>query len=278
MNDLISVVITTKNRINKVESAIKSVLNQTYKFIELIIVDDASTDGTSNLIRSKYPNIILQTNIISMGGSVARNIGWKISKGKFIAFLDDDDQFTHDKLEIQLKAFLSNSKLSLVVCNYYSIKRNKTFISRSTTKVNYKYYYKNIFGGSSTYFTSKKLIEQIDGFDEKLKSAQDWDFALKLSQIGNIYQCKKPLVLYEDYINIDRITNSSLNTYLGHRDIYIKYSHLMKKVDSKKLLFEVLYFRKLINKINNKHFVFILKLLLQTNIIFITKSMFKYYK
>ena len=134
MNYLISVVITTKNRIKKIERAIKSVLNQTHKNIELIVVDDGSNDGTHNLIKSKYPNIILQRNDISLGGSVARNIGWQICKGKFISFLDDDDYFRKDKLEIQLKIFLSDSQSSLVVCNYFSIKNNKTIISKVKKK------------------------------------------------------------------------------------------------------------------------------------------------
>ena len=278
MNNLISVVITTKNRINKIETAIKSVLNQTHKNIELIVVDDGSSDGTHKLIKSKYPNIILRRNTISLGGSVARNIGWKICKGEFVAFLDDDDYFRHDKLEIQLKAFLSDAQSSLIVCNYYSIKNDITFVSKSNKKINYKYYYKNIYGGASTYFTLKKYIQQIGGFDEKLKSAQDWDFALKLSRIGNIVQCKEPLVYYEDCSNLIRITNSSLNTYLGHRDIYIKYGDYMKKIDRKKLLFEVLYHRKLNNKINKKSFLFILKLLFNTNVTFLIKSIFKYFR
>lgn len=278
MKNLISVIITTKNRISKIERAINSVFNQSYKNIELIIVDDASSDGTPILIKSKYPNITLHENQKSVGGSASRNIGIKLCKGPFVAFLDDDDYFRLDKLSVQLELFLKNKQASLVVCNYYSIENNITKVSRYRKNINHKYYYKNIYGGTSTYFTSLNLINKIGGFDEKLRSAQDWDFALKLSQIGNVLQTREPLVYFENYDNLVRISNSSVNTYFGHRDIFIKYGCLMNKENKNKLFFEVLYHRKM-TYMNSKISLFvILKLLLKTSIFFSIKSLIKYYK
>lgn len=278
MKNLISVIITTKNRISKIERAINSVFNQSYKNIELIVVDDASSDGTPILIKSKYPNITLHENKKSVGGSASRNIGIKLCKGPFVAFLDDDDYFRLDKLSVQLELFLKNKQASLVVCNYYSIENNNTKVSRYRKNINHKYYYKNIYGGTSTYFTSLNLINKIGGFDEKLRSAQDWDFALKLSQIGNVLQTREPLVYFENYDNLVRISNSSVNTYFGHRDIFIKYGYLMNKENKNKLFFEVLYHRKM-TYMNSKISLFIiLKLLLKTSIFFSIKSLIKYYK
>tara|TARA_B100000767_G_C19736633_1_gene524232 strand:+ start:620 stop:1456 length:837 start_codon:yes stop_codon:yes gene_type:complete len=278
MKNLISVIITTKNRISKIERAINSVFNQSYKNIELIVVDDASSDGTPILIKSKYPNITLHENQKSVGGSASRNIGIKLCKGPFVAFLDDDDYFRLDKLSVQLELFLKNKQASLVVCNYYSIENNNTKVSRYRKNINHKYYYKNIYGGTSTYFTSLNLINKIGGFDEKLRSAQDWDFALKLSQIGNVLQTREPLVYFENYDNLVRISNSSVNTYFGHRDIFIKYGYLMNKENKNKLFFEVLYHRKM-TYMNSKISLFIiLKLLLKTSIFFSIKSLIKYYK
>lgn len=278
MNPLISVIITTKNRINKIERAINSVLNQNYKNIEIIVVDDASDDGTSNLIRSKYKNIILQINKKSLGGSGARNMGIKLCKGEYVAFLDDDDYFRKDKLKIQLEIFKKHPKSSLIVCNYYSVKRDKTSIVKLSTKISKKYYFKNIFGGTSTYLTSRKLINKVGGFDERLKSAQDWDFALKLSKIGAIIRSKEPLVYYESFNDSERISNSSLNTYKGHRDILLKHGDFMDIKNKRKLFFEVLYHRKLSFNYNKKDFLLILKLLYKTDIIFSIKSLIKYYK
>ena len=100
----ISVIIPTFNRGNLIRNSIKSVLNQTYKNLEVIVVDDGSTDNTKDVVdkledeRIKY--IKLEEN---KGGSNARNIGIQNSIGKYISFQDSDDIYYPDKLEMQFK-------------------------------------------------------------------------------------------------------------------------------------------------------------------------------
>ena len=107
-NIKISVIIPTFNREKLIGNSIKSVLNQTLKNFELIIVDDGSTDNTKEVVdkfqdkRIKY--IKLDTN---QGASNARNIGIKNAKGKYMSFQDSDDIFYPNKLEIQLNNIIN---------------------------------------------------------------------------------------------------------------------------------------------------------------------------
>ena len=95
-----TVVIPTYNRSKLLKGAIQSVLKQTYENFELIVVDDASTDNTKNIVKSFYDNRIrYMMNYHAKGGAGARNAGIFIAKGKWVAFLDDDDIWLPEKLE-----------------------------------------------------------------------------------------------------------------------------------------------------------------------------------
>ena len=103
MNKLVSVIITTYRRSDKIERAIESVLNQTYKNIEIIIVDDNSNEPeerkkTKKIVK-KYSEIKYIQNKENLGGALSRNVGIDNANGDFIAFLDDDDKYTEDKLK-----------------------------------------------------------------------------------------------------------------------------------------------------------------------------------
>ena len=104
----ISVVIPTYNRIELLKRSIDSVINQTIKPSEIIIVDDGSNDGTEAMVKKKYDSLklIKQKN---KGASAARNSGIKASSGEWICFLDSDDEWKNDKLEKQIIAVANNS-------------------------------------------------------------------------------------------------------------------------------------------------------------------------
>ena len=105
---LVSAIITTHNRRDLLKRAIDSVLVQTYTNIELIVVDDASDDGTSEVCNDKRIKYIYIPKSESHGGNYARNLGIKTSKGEYCAFLDDDDVWLPRKIELQLEAFSKN--------------------------------------------------------------------------------------------------------------------------------------------------------------------------
>src|SRR6185437_7308560 len=95
---LVSVIIPTYNCVNYISRAIHSVLFQTYPNIEIIVVNDGSTDDTSKLLDILFSNKITVINQVNKGVAAARNAGIKVAKGKYIAMLDADDIFLNDRI------------------------------------------------------------------------------------------------------------------------------------------------------------------------------------
>jgi len=112
---LISVVIPVYNGRRYIAEAIKSVLNQGYGKREILIVNDGSTDGTENILRSFEGIMYFEQS--RQGAAAARNLGIEQSRGEFLAFLDADDVWTNDKIEKQLSVFQEKPKLDMVFGN-----------------------------------------------------------------------------------------------------------------------------------------------------------------
>ena len=106
MNDLVSVIITTHNRLEFLKNALSSVLNQSYNNIEVIIVDSSSNAHTQNFIEENENLIYIHSQINHP--NVLRNLGVQCSNGNFIAFLDDDDTWEKAKIEKQVLCFNDN--------------------------------------------------------------------------------------------------------------------------------------------------------------------------
>ena len=106
---MISVIIPTFNRASLLKKAIESVLSQTYKDFELIVIDDGSSDETPSLI-SSYASSIKYIKQNNKGPAGARNVGIKNSSGEFVAFLDSDDWWDKEKLQIQIDKMRKNPK------------------------------------------------------------------------------------------------------------------------------------------------------------------------
>ena len=106
INDFVSVIIPVYNSAKYIGKTLESVLYQTYKKIEIILIDDCSTDNSRHIIeqyRNMYDNIIYKLQERNGGAAVARNTALKIAKGRYVAFLDSDDLWYPKKLEKQLK-------------------------------------------------------------------------------------------------------------------------------------------------------------------------------
>ena len=180
----ISVVIPTYNRIALVERAIDSVLRQSIKPFDIIVVDDGSDDGTSEMIQKKYRsiNLVQQQN---SGVSAARNNGIKHAKGDWIALLDSDDEWTEKKLENQANRLIKNP-------DYHFCHTNEIWI-RNGVRVNQKKRHQK-YGGyifdkcldicrispSSTLF-KKNILEHVGWFDTQLPVCEDYDLWLRIT-------------------------------------------------------------------------------------------------
>lgn len=184
----ISVVIPTHNRANLVGRAIKSVLSQTFEDFELIVVDDASSDDTEEVVKqfqdSRIKYVRHQKN---MGAPATRNTGIRIAKGTYIGLLDDDDVWLPTKLEKQTTKFRDvSSKVGLIYCGL-EVKRDD---GNGIEAVYYPEYrgdvrirlLKGTTIGSPTPLIKAECFQKVGVFDESLKSCQDWDMWKRISE------------------------------------------------------------------------------------------------
>ena len=194
----VSVIIPTFNRFNLISRAIDSVLSQTIKPFEIIVVDDGSSDNTSTFIKNNYKSVklIKQNNL---GVSKARNVGIKNSSGNWIALLDSDDEWEKNKLEVQIK--------SLSEYDYYSVCHTNEIWIRNGIRVNQKKRHQK-YGGDifdkcldicrispSSIIFKKNIIDEVGWFDEGLPICEDYDLWLRITANFKILFINKPLVI-----------------------------------------------------------------------------------
>lgn len=140
MEDLVSIIMPAYNNEKYITESIQSVINQTYKNWELLIVDDLSTDNTYFIAKQlkKKDNRIKVFQLDSKGGaSVARNLAIKKAKGKYIAFLDSDDFWTEEKLSKQIN-FMKANKYAFSYTNYYILDGPNFREKKSPEKITFK--------------------------------------------------------------------------------------------------------------------------------------------
>lgn len=207
----VSVYIPTHNRACLLKKAVLSVVNQTYKNIEIIIVDDGSSDNTPTTLKKlteNYSNIKVLTNTSPKGAAYSRNLAIKHSSGTFITGLDDDDSFASSRI----KDFISNwnNQYGLLFSNYVEITdltRTKNLPRKSV--VNFSDMKKRNYIGNQV-FTTKTNYIQVGGFDEKLEAWEDYDLWFRLIAA---YGPAKVVNNHSYLLNVDnirpRITNSS---------------------------------------------------------------------
>lgn len=224
--DMISVIIPTYNRAKTLKRAIDSVLNQTYSNIEVIIVDDCSTDKTSEVI-SNYDNKKIKYYKLekNLGACAARNKGIQIASGKYIAFQDSDDEWFKEKLEKQIKTLKeTNTKVTFCALNYVQDgkKKGKKIPNRDANEFENmtKELLKENFISTQTILGEKGVFEEIE-FDESLPRFQDWDLAIRISKLYKISYLDE--VLVNLYIQKDSITKNPQKKVNAFEIMYKKY-------------------------------------------------------
>jgi glycosyltransferase involved in cell wall biosynthesis len=214
-NPIVSCIIPTCNRPNVVANAINSVLTQTYKVNDIIVVDDSSNDLTEQYLKKCNFPIKYIKNSTRKGAQYSRNVGIYEAKGDFITFLDDDDLWNADKICRQLKFI---EKFPIVSCSYISLGTKKQYKIRLPKHISYKkILVKNYIGSCSFVMTDAKLQKNCY-FDKDLKAAQDWDMWISLMKKNNIKEVvavPEYLVLYNNSNVIDRIANRNMNERLS---------------------------------------------------------------
>ena len=208
---LVSVIIPYYKKKKYILSSIKSVINQTYKKLEIIIIfDESNTDNLKFIyeISKIDKRIKIIVNKKNLGASISRNIAIKKSKGKYLAFIDSDDLWHKEKIEKQLK-FLEDNKVQICHTSYEIINRNNKILGNRYARdfFNIKDIITSCDIGLSTVLLKKSILNKKLQFP-KLKTKEDFVLWLKILSAGNkIYAIKKKLAKWR---KLDTSLSSSL--------------------------------------------------------------------
>lgn len=232
----VSVVVPTYNRAHLLGRSIRSVLNQTYQDFEIIVIDDASTDNTEELIMSLgNEQIRYIRHEKNKGAAAARNTGIKAARGSFIAFQDSDDEWLPEKLEKQMKVFkTSQEEVGMVYSDMWRQHGTKKryFHAPSINPEDgivyeraLNYLLANI--GVQSALIRKKCFAKAGLFDEEFKRYIDLEFFIRLSKYFYFYHIKEPLVIY--FYTDNSLSFSIENDITARKFILEKYFIDIKK-------------------------------------------------
>ena len=225
---MVSVIIPSYNREKTIERAVMSVLNQTYRDLELIVVDDCSKDNTVEVLKSikddRLKIIRLEKN---SGACVARNVGIENAQGDYIAFQDSDDEWLLDKLEKQMAIF-EKVKVDLVFCafNRFGLGEDLTYPELPEGIVERKTLLEDSRISTQTLIGKKECFENVK-FDPEMPRLQDYDITIRLSKKYSIYFVNEPLV--NRYVQNDSISISKNKMIRAETIIFSKYKDDIEK-------------------------------------------------
>lgn len=201
----ISVIIPTYNAERSIIRCLESVLNQTSKnyILEVLVVNDGSLDTTARKVSdfiTNHPDFPLRLiNKVNGGVSTARNLGMKEAKGSWIALLDSDDEWFANKIEIQVATINQHQEIDFLGANHVS--KSLKILGKKITKL-YNPSIKELciknFPQPSTVIFKRKIFEEIGGFDEKQKYAEDGKYFYKIALKYNYYYLPVQLAIYDE--------------------------------------------------------------------------------
>jgi teichuronic acid biosynthesis glycosyltransferase TuaG len=196
----VDIIIPVYNSEKYIQSTVKSVLNQTYKYWRLIIIDDASTDNTRKILYKLYKKyvskkkIVILKNEVNKGQAFSRNLGLKYSKSKLVSFLDSDDFWDKNKLKNQIKFMITNN-YDFTYTDYKIIKNNKIKTIKVPDYFNYKKFIRNSSINTCSIILKKKIIKNI--YFKNLRFSEDYFFKCQILKKNiNAYRCPGSYAYY----------------------------------------------------------------------------------
>lgn len=192
MQPIVSVVIPVFNGERFIAEAIQSVFNQNYEPLEIIVVDDGSTDGTSAVVKELAGNIryYYQQN---GGVAVARNAGLRLAKGGLIAFIDSDDLWVNNKLKFQMEHFNKFPETEVVIGFMLPFRSESQSRMEATTVPNNKGILALVLGST---LIRKSVFDKIGGFDEELALSEDTDWFFRVREANIQVRINKEVVQF----------------------------------------------------------------------------------
>lgn len=236
---VVSVVIPVYNRAHLLHRALDSVVAQTFKDIEILVIDDCSRDDPYSVIKAyNDARIKYVRQDVNQGVAAARNRGLREAKGAFIAFLDDDDEWFPEKITKQVEVFLqSPPEVGLVYTGVETVMdEGETDIQTPTERGNVyrKLLFKNCIHGGSSSMIRRNVITNIGFFDESLLAIEDYDYWLRVSRYYDFEFVEESLVRYHDIRTVstesDVRRSRNIKANLEARNqLYVKHQSQMRK-------------------------------------------------
>ncbi len=211
---MFSVIIPVYNKQSFILNTIKSVLNQTFKNFELIIINDGSTDNSFNLINAILDSRIKIINIDNSGVSNARNIGIINSKYEWVALLDADDLWEDMYLQEAynyINTFINCRNIFVYCTNFYKLFEQKKVKAINAKSDIYTSYFDNPFMTSSSIIIHKEVFDKVGYFNSNLNKGEDIHLWLRINMKYNFYFNECPLVYYRMGEHQSKIMNFDIN-------------------------------------------------------------------
>jgi len=205
----VSVIIPAYNSERYVADAIKSVLAQSYRPTEVIVVDDGSSDGTARVVQG-FGNSVRYLHQDNRGEPAARNLGLRHAHGEYVAFLDADDLWLPDKLELQMEYFASHPNCAVIYTDMGTF--DDTGVVDPSVKVRFNITFpsgmifaplfrETLFGSGSVVFR-KICLDQVGYFDEEFLIGCDYEMWLRMSRQFEFGVVDRPLLMYRQHPNM----------------------------------------------------------------------------
>lgn len=231
---LVSVVMPSFNSAETIEASLRSVVAQTYPAIEIIVVDDGSSDDTvarARAVPSDRP-ILVEAEGRNQGAPRARNRGAELAKGEFLAFLDSDDSWSPEKLAEQVQAMLAAPEV--VLC--YTRIRHDDHLGREIYTSEYarsgmlgpELLTRNVVGSTSSVMIRRDAFFAVGGFEPAFTACQDWDLWVRLAEAGPFACCAQPFTQLLHHRGT-RISNNGRRRLKGYLQYYRRHLRPLRR-------------------------------------------------
>lgn len=232
MSKLVSVVLPTHNRARLLANAMQSVLNQTYRNLELVIVDDGSEDNTPQIVAARGdPRVRYAAHAVKKGAAAARNTGIRMAAGEYVAFQDSDDVWRPDKLTAQIGA-LEKSGAAVSVCSHRLLGgREVSEAIREDREMSGEEVIAYLLAGmrisTQTIVARTKALRDVGGFDESLEVSHDYELCLRLALRNSFVFLSRALV--DIHRSPDSISGNPVRYATATDRIVAKHAELFRR-------------------------------------------------
>jgi glycosyltransferase involved in cell wall biosynthesis len=247
-----SVIIPTFKRVNLLQRALESVRAQTYQNYEIVVINDNFEDKEDiDKLASGFDKIKVIHHPVSKGGNAARNSGILNSSGDIIAFLDDDDLWLPEKLNMHLKQHQQNPAFGLVYSaslNVFSspLFKNKTSFAPLPSNVMEAMGKAEFCPRSSSVTIKRECVEKCGLFDENLVNLQDWDYWFRIAHFFEFSSIPAILVHYQEHLG-DRTSRNEHKRRMGLDQICNKWKDEINVSAFKKNVIKIMYYKNSMN-------------------------------